>query len=108
MDLIIFLLMTPYLLTPWLMAFVFRRYHPGPLILSYLLTTILAILYTFVLQELAMPAPNPEGGGICAPPVFIIIVPLLPLSLAFQALFNKIIKPSPNPVNQFKNTAKKL
>jgi len=93
MDLIIFLLLTPYLLMPWLVSFFFRRYQWGPMVLSYLLTAVSAILYTFLLQELAVPASNPKGGGICAPPVLFIIIPLLPLSLAFQALFNKVVKP---------------
>ena len=45
-----------------------------------------------LLQILAMPAPAEEGGYICAPPVMIIIVPLLPIALLVQAISNSVLK----------------
>lgn len=92
MELKYLLFLTPYIIIPLLVSRLFRRYKLALRILSYLLTTITIILYTLLLQTLAMPAPAEKGGYICAPPVMIIIVPLLPISLLVQAISSSVLK----------------
>jgi hypothetical protein len=92
MELKYLLFLTPYMIIPLLISHLFRKYQLALRIFSYLLTTIIIILYTLLLQILAMPAPNEKGGYICAPPVMIIIVPLLPIGLVVQVISNCVWK----------------
>lgn len=71
-----------------MMSYLFKRKKIYPVILTYIFTTILVIAYTIFLQILPSLSPRPEGEYLCLPPIFIIIVPLLPISLFAQAIFN--------------------
>lgn len=86
MELKYLLFLLPYLIIPVIISYIFKRGSLVLRILSYLATTIILILYTILLQVLSIPAHAEEGGYICAPPVLIIIIPLLPIGLIVQAV----------------------
>jgi hypothetical protein len=92
MELEYLLFLTPYIVIPLVVSRLFRRYKLALRILSYLLTTVIIILYTILLQILAIPAPAEKGSYTCVPPVMIIIVPLLPIGLVVQAISDYVLK----------------
>ncbi len=86
---IIIVFLSPYIIMPWLMSFLFKKSKIQPAFLTYVFTTILTIAYTIFLQVLPMMHTTKEGDYNCVPPIIIIILPLLPISLFMQFLFNK-------------------
>lgn len=74
------------------MSFLFKRGKVQPAFITYIFTTILIIAYTIFLQLLPTFSSGNEDGLKCIPPIIIIIVPLLPISLFAQAIFNIKLK----------------
>jgi len=87
---IVFLIfLSPYIIIPWIFSFFFKKNKVQPVFLTYVFTAILTIAYTIFLQLLPMMHTTKEGNHNCVPPIIIIIVPLLPISLFMQFVFNK-------------------
>ena len=91
-TILIILILSPYLFIPWIMSFFLKRNKIHPAVLTYIFTIILVTAYTFFLQILPTFSSVEEGGYNCVPPIIIIIVPLLPISLVAQAIFNINLK----------------
>lgn len=87
-GILIILFLSPYIIIPWIIAFLFKKGKIQPAFLTYVFTTIIIIAYTIFLQILPTLSSRNEDGYECIPPIIIIIVPLLPISLFAQSIFN--------------------
>ncbi|OXA81694.1 hypothetical protein SAMN05444397_108266 [Flavobacterium aquidurense] len=87
------LILTPYILVPFIITFLFRQFNLESKKLTYLITGLLMFFYPilfFWIKDLIDP---PTSGFRCGNPqmafIFLNIIFLMPLSLLFQLAFNK-------------------
>lgn len=84
-------LLSPYILIPLLMTWLFRKYRVKPMWLTFLLTAMLLLVYPDLMTYFLFLFKEPlkeNRSGCMFPPIFVNI-PLLPLAMIFQAISNR-------------------
>ena len=87
--LILIVALLPYLIVPWYSLYIFKRQDIQPLWLSYLLTFVVLMIYPVLLEWLSsFSKAHDELHGKCAPPMVLINILLIPISLALQSFLS--------------------
>lgn len=89
-TMLIFIVLLPYIVVPWILLFLFKRHHVKPLWLAYFYSFVILMFYPVCLEALSDLANiHEEAQGRCAPPIVLINIILIPISFLVQWFFNR-------------------